>query len=243
MSLKPCRECRGQVSTEAAACPQCGAVYPTREEWAGTGVDWKSRATVLAYPFVHVAFGRDAQGKLRVARGVIAIGQFAVGSGPVFDRLCGSGSVRPRSLGALPIRLGALPLEHAGGRRGSRAVLSQSLGAAESGRLTVVFGGRARACRGAGRFQGPGATGQVANAPGLTRMATAANSDWPQILKVPEKLEKSTAASQSISVTKRARCQFPPKAGWPEPEFRQPHFAVPDRESGPSRVPSRQFPS
>jgi len=29
---------------------------------------------------VHVAFGRDAQGKLRVAKGVIAIGQFAIGA-------------------------------------------------------------------------------------------------------------------------------------------------------------------
>ncbi|MFW6126969.1 MAG: hypothetical protein ACOC6K_02025, partial [Thermodesulfobacteriota bacterium] len=31
------------------------------------------------YPLVHVAFGKDARGKWRVAKGVIAIGQFAVG--------------------------------------------------------------------------------------------------------------------------------------------------------------------
>ena len=79
MSLRECRECRGQVSTEAAACPHCGAAYLAREKWSGTGVDWKSSATVLGYPLVHVAFGRDARGKLRVARGVIAIGQFAIG--------------------------------------------------------------------------------------------------------------------------------------------------------------------
>ena len=42
-------------------------------------MDWKSRATVLDYPFVHIVFGRDVQGRLWVARGVIAIGQFAVG--------------------------------------------------------------------------------------------------------------------------------------------------------------------
>jgi len=28
---------------------------------------------------MHIAFGRDAQGKLRIAKGIIAIGQFAVG--------------------------------------------------------------------------------------------------------------------------------------------------------------------
>ena len=32
MSLKPWQECRGQVSTEATTCPQCGVVYPAREE-------------------------------------------------------------------------------------------------------------------------------------------------------------------------------------------------------------------
>jgi hypothetical protein len=30
MALKPCRECRKEVSTEAAACPSCGAPDPTR---------------------------------------------------------------------------------------------------------------------------------------------------------------------------------------------------------------------
>ena len=35
--------------------------------------------TFYGYPLVHIAFGRDAHGKLRVARGVIAIGQFAIG--------------------------------------------------------------------------------------------------------------------------------------------------------------------
>ena len=29
MALKPCRECKKKVSTEAAACPSCGAPRPT----------------------------------------------------------------------------------------------------------------------------------------------------------------------------------------------------------------------
>jgi hypothetical protein len=32
MALKPCRECGRDVSTEAAACPHCGAAAPTREK-------------------------------------------------------------------------------------------------------------------------------------------------------------------------------------------------------------------
>ena len=33
----------------------------------------------MGYPIVHIAFGRTADNKLRVAKGVIAIGQFAIG--------------------------------------------------------------------------------------------------------------------------------------------------------------------
>lgn len=61
-------------------CPHCGASYPASEEWSGTGIDWKSSTTCYGYPLVHIAFGRDAQGRLRVAKGVIAIGQFAIGA-------------------------------------------------------------------------------------------------------------------------------------------------------------------
>ena len=30
MALKPCRECKKKVSTEATVCPSCGAPDPTR---------------------------------------------------------------------------------------------------------------------------------------------------------------------------------------------------------------------
>ena len=79
MALVACRECQHEVSDVARACPQCGAPFPGRRHWQGTGYDWKSRTTVCGYPLVHIAYGRDARGKLRVAKGVIAIGQFAIG--------------------------------------------------------------------------------------------------------------------------------------------------------------------
>ncbi len=79
MALVNCRECGREVSTSALACPHCGAPRPGDQTWGGTGFEWQSSQTFLGYPLVHVAFGKDARGKWRVARGVIAIGQFGVG--------------------------------------------------------------------------------------------------------------------------------------------------------------------
>ena len=80
MALVPCRECQRDVSNIARTCPQCGVPFPGRPHWQGTGYDWKSRAMLWGIPLVHVAYGRDARGKLRVAKGVIAIGQFGIGA-------------------------------------------------------------------------------------------------------------------------------------------------------------------
>ena len=54
-------------------------IGPGNPKWNGWGVDWKSEATYGGFPLVHVAFGRDRHGKLRVAKGILAVGQFAVG--------------------------------------------------------------------------------------------------------------------------------------------------------------------
>lgn len=79
MALTNCRECQAQVSTEAFACPRCGAPVQPLPRWPGSGFEWKSSLTILGYPLVHIAIGRNAAGKLRVAKGIIAIGQFGVG--------------------------------------------------------------------------------------------------------------------------------------------------------------------
>jgi hypothetical protein len=67
------------VSTDAPACPRCGAPQPWRGEWRGFGLDWRTKASVWGYPLIHVSFGRDVRGRPRIARGVIAVGQIAVG--------------------------------------------------------------------------------------------------------------------------------------------------------------------
>lgn len=79
MALAKCRECNQHVSTEALACPRCGAPHPVRREWKGSGYEWKSEMEVWGYPLIHVAFGRDENRRRRVAKGVIAIGQFGIG--------------------------------------------------------------------------------------------------------------------------------------------------------------------
>lgn len=79
MALTSCRECEKEISTEAKACSHCGAPHPARKDWKGRGYEWKSQTTLYGYPLVHIAFGRDKQGKLRVAKGIVAIGQFAIG--------------------------------------------------------------------------------------------------------------------------------------------------------------------
>src|SRR5262245_33088423 len=79
-SLVPCRSCRREISREAHMCPHCGAPFPARKLAPASGYEWKSKATLFGWPLVHVAFGRDKNGKLRVAKGVIAIGQFGVGA-------------------------------------------------------------------------------------------------------------------------------------------------------------------
>lgn len=83
MSLTPCRECGREMSTDALTCPHCGAPNPAltargvwRRPW---GFEWRSERESAGWPLVHVALGRDEQGRLRVAKGIIAIGQFGVG--------------------------------------------------------------------------------------------------------------------------------------------------------------------
>ena len=77
--MKGCRECKHQVSEYAFACPQCGAPYPTRDAWDGWGYEYKSKIVIAGLPLVHVSFKYRPNRTPVMARGVIAIGQFACG--------------------------------------------------------------------------------------------------------------------------------------------------------------------
>lgn len=81
--LKSCPDCGGTMSVRALACPDCGALNSVdnlARAWRriDSGFEWRSRAEIFGYPLIHVAIGRK-DGRRRVARGVIAIGQFGIG--------------------------------------------------------------------------------------------------------------------------------------------------------------------
>jgi len=77
--MRPCRECRHTVSEQAAICPQCGVPFPAKEKWDGWGFEYKSEATLMGLPWVHISFKYRPNRMPVPAKGVIAIGQFAAG--------------------------------------------------------------------------------------------------------------------------------------------------------------------
>lgn len=77
--MKDCRCCNHKVSEQAIACPQCGAPYPAKPDWDGWGFEYKSKAQLFNLPLLHIAFKYRPNRTPVVARGVLAIGQFAVG--------------------------------------------------------------------------------------------------------------------------------------------------------------------
>src|ERR1700730_17706778 len=78
-AVKPCRECGHTISEQAPLCPSCGVPYPAREKWDGWGFEYKSQATLLGLPILHVSFKYRPNRVPVPAKGVIAIGQFACG--------------------------------------------------------------------------------------------------------------------------------------------------------------------
>ena len=61
------------------ACPQCGAPYPAKEKWDGWGFEYKSEATILGLPLLHISFKYRPNRMPVPAKGVFAVGQFACG--------------------------------------------------------------------------------------------------------------------------------------------------------------------
>ncbi len=77
--MKPCRECKQEVSEQATACPQCGAPFPAKEKWDGWGFEYKTEATFLGLPWLHISFKYRPSKRPVPATGILAIGQFACG--------------------------------------------------------------------------------------------------------------------------------------------------------------------
>jgi hypothetical protein len=67
------------VSEQAFACPGCGAPFPAKPRWDGYGFEYRSPLAIAGLPLLHVSFKFRPNRTPVVAKGVIAIGQFAVG--------------------------------------------------------------------------------------------------------------------------------------------------------------------
>jgi hypothetical protein len=77
--MKPCRECKHEISEQAFTCPNCGAPSPAKDKWNGWGFEYKSKTVMFGLPLVHISFKYRPNRVPVVAKGILAIGQFAYG--------------------------------------------------------------------------------------------------------------------------------------------------------------------
>ncbi len=90
MALTRCPECHRSISDKALTCPHCG--YLLRESRGGSsgsgniplsgygyGYEYKSSLTIFGMPLVHIVYGLGPDGRMKPAKGFIAIGSVAIG--------------------------------------------------------------------------------------------------------------------------------------------------------------------
>jgi hypothetical protein len=89
MALMRCGDCGREISDQAMACPGCGRLLQERgaaiaasREWAGRPpycYEYKSPIILFGLPLIHVIFGPTWLIGFRPARGIIAVGNIAIG--------------------------------------------------------------------------------------------------------------------------------------------------------------------
>jgi hypothetical protein len=88
---------------ESSCCTERGVLAPANPDDCSAGFEWKTRSRLFGLPVICVAFGCDERGKTKIAKGVIAVGQFALGVVAIGQ--CGIGLI---SLGQFAVGIAAL---------------------------------------------------------------------------------------------------------------------------------------
>jgi hypothetical protein len=100
-----CRNCGKELPPRYDKCPQCGV-----RQNVAQGYEWKSKGTWMGEPLVHIAFGSDADGRVRTARGLFAIGQRASGAVAIGIVAMGGISIGVISFGLVSVGVVAVAL-------------------------------------------------------------------------------------------------------------------------------------
>ncbi|MPZ36447.1 MAG: zinc-ribbon domain-containing protein [Rhizobiales bacterium] len=89
MTLMRCPDCGREVSDQATACPGCGRPLQERGPAIAVSGGWsapplylyeyRSQTTLFGLPLVHIFFGPVWLAGFKPARGIIAIGNIAIG--------------------------------------------------------------------------------------------------------------------------------------------------------------------
>ncbi|MGB6067378.1 MAG: hypothetical protein WBG50_21440 [Desulfomonilaceae bacterium] len=79
MTERQAAESRDLIACDLSSAVASGANEDNVSGPLASGFEWKSRAVLFGIPLICIAFGRDGRGRLRVAKGFLAVGQCAFG--------------------------------------------------------------------------------------------------------------------------------------------------------------------